>query len=151
LPQQFNPVLPSPIRVSGFVWPQLGLSQLWLFIQIVFKRLGFIRGFRTPQPSVFDFCVSKPALESGARREEFSLVYCGPDSHDSLLFAPSRVWKSPLAVFMWVKHAASDSSIILCFPYSNTSAYRHIHAWLKFYKPSNTTFEQSLPLLGGLK
>lgn len=153
MPQQFNPVLPSPIRISGFVWPQLGFLQLWHFIQIVFKRLGLIRDCRFPQRGVFEFCVSKPSFEDGARREEFSLSYRCSNNLEVLFFTPHSVWISPLAVFIWVKHTASKSDLLLCFPYSSALAYTHFRVWLNFYKGSSTQFHQNQvsPLLGGFK
>ncbi len=139
--------------MSGFVWPQLGYSQLWMFIQIVLKRLGFVGDSSFPQAGAFEFCVSKPSLDSRSRREEFSLIYRSFGDQETLFFTPLRAWVNPIALFVWVKHAPSESTLTLCFAHSNSMAYRHALTWLKFYKLPTAQFQQdsALPFLGGLQ
>lgn len=153
MPQQFNPVLPSPIRMSGFIWPQVSVSQLWLCTLILLNRLGFGRNLHLPQSIHFDFCITKPALESGSRREGFSLSFRSAINHETVFLTPQAVWLSPIAAFLWVKHQTSCTSLLVCFPTAHASNYRHFCSWVRFYKIPGTQkqFDGTLPLFGGLQ
>lgn len=153
MPQQFNPVLPSLIRISGFIWPQSGFSRLVLFSLIVLNRLGFIMPAYLPKLAVFDFSVSKPSLENVGRREIFYLSFQSKDHRTCENLMPVSVWMSPFATFMWVNHSVSGLKLLLCLLPMNSVSDRHLACWIRSYKSpsSRTTRDLGLPMFGGLQ